>query len=126
MDNLDNLKTVKLAELAFAAQSFVNAAVDLDIVPQFERDTWTQQAAEAKAWAADNNAPTPILDIISKRTGDKREALIKKALKKTQIYTPIAADVSGQRQVYARQISLAANEEDLEQIVFVFTLPELS
>ena len=121
---MTNLKMAKLAELAAAAQSFVNSSVEMEIVPQFEKDTWERQEAEAKAWATDHNAATPMLDVIAKLGGDDREALIRGVLKKSQLYSPLTAAVIGQRRAYAKQINAAQTIDELDAIQFVFTLPE--
>ena len=124
MDILTEIKAAKMAELAAAAQSFVNTVVEMDVVPQFEKDTWERQEAEAKAWAADHNAATPMMDMIAALGGDDREALIRGALKKSQLYAPLTAAVIGQRRAYAKQINAAQTIDELDAIQFVFTPPE--
>ena len=77
-------KTALLSQAATAAQSFINAASDVDNVPEFEVQTWPLQSAEALAWGDNNTAATPMLDTIAAARGIERESLIKKALKKAR------------------------------------------
>ena len=91
-------KTAKLHAAAEAAQRFIDVVAGLDGVPQFERDSWASQAIEAQAWAADHNAPTPILAGIAKARGVPLDILRERALAKSNAYTALTASVAGQRQ----------------------------
>jgi len=73
-------QSAKLTELANAAQAFVDKHAKTDIVPAFEQETWAMQGAEARAWADDDNAPTPILDSIARHRNIDRIMLIRAAL----------------------------------------------
>ena len=64
---LATAKADKLAEANAQAQAFIDAAVGLDKIPDFEVRTWVIQATEAKAWHEDKDAPTPTLDAIGYR-----------------------------------------------------------
>ena len=118
-------QTAKLAELANAAQAFVDEHAKTDIVPAFEQETWAMQGAEARAWAEDDNAPTPILDSIAHHRNIDRIMLIRAALRKTQQYEALAAGVAGQRQALQVQIERAKTLDDLAAIEIAFRLPEM-
>ena len=118
-------QAAKLAELANAAQAFVDKHAKTDIVPAFEQETWAMQGAEARAWADDDNAPTPVLDGIAKHRGIDRITLIRAALRKTQQYEALAAGVAGQRQALQVQIERAKTLDDLAAIEIAFRLPEM-
>ena len=118
-------QAAKLAELANAAQAFVDKHAKTDIVPAFEQETWAMQGAEARAWADDDNAPTPVLDGIAKHRGIDRITLIRAALRKTQQYETLAAGVAGQRQALQVQIERAKTLDDLAAIEIAFRLPEM-
>ena len=47
---------------------------------QAEIDTFPTQEAEAQAWAADNTAPTPLLDAIISESGEAKADLVTKIL----------------------------------------------
>lgn len=123
MDNLTQLKQLKLADLAFAAQAFVNEQAHLDTVPEFERKTWTIQQEEALAWAKDNNAPTPVVDIIAHYRKQHREVLLPKTVKKSKAFIALSAAIAGQRQYIEEQILAASSVEMLESIQFEFVIP---
>ena len=118
-------QAAKLTELANAAQAFVDKHAKTDIVPAFEQETWAMQGAEARAWADDDNAPTPILDSIAHNRNIDRIMLIRAALRKTQQYEALAAGVAGQRQALQVQIERAKTLDDLAAIEIAFRLPEM-
>lgn len=118
-------QSAKLTELATAAQAFVDAHAKTDIIPAFEQETWAMQGAEARAWADNDNAPTPILDSIAHYRNIDRITLIRAALRKTQQYEALAAGVAGQRQALQMQIERAKSQDDLAAIEITFRLPEM-
>lgn len=117
-------QTAKLKELANAAQDFVIANTRTDIVPQFEQDTYALQGLEAKAWALDKNAETPVLDRIADERGVPRDVLKAAALRKTLWYEKVTASVAGQRQALQTRIEQAQTQADLDAILIAFVLPE--
>ena len=118
-------RAAKLTALANAAQAFVDEHAKTDIIPAFEQETWAMQGAEARAWADDDNAPTPILDSIAHHRNIDRIMLIRAALRKTQQYEALAAGVAGQRQALQMQIERAKTLDDLAAIEIAFRLPEM-
>ena len=116
-------KTALLSQAATAAQAFINAASDVDNVPEFELQTWPLQSAEALAWGDNNTAATPMLDTIAAARGIERESLIKKALKKARAYRLLTAHVAGQRQAIEAAINAAANLDALDAVHIAYTLP---
>ena len=112
-------QAAKLTELANTAQA------KTDIIPAFEQETWAMQGAEARAWADDDNAPTPILDSIARHRNIDRITLIRAALRKTQQYEALAAGVAGQRQALQVQIERAKTLDDLAAVEIAFRLPEM-
>lgn len=101
-------RAAKLAEINAAAQAFIDAAAELDKVPDFEVKTWERQAAEAEAWAADPAAATPMLAAIAAARGCDLDGLRQKALTKARAYSAITAAVAGQRQGYVYALEAAA------------------
>lgn len=122
---LANAKADKLSQLANAAQRYIDQAVQADIVPDFELKSWAIQGQEAKAWAADNAAPTPVLDQIAASRGVDAAKLKAAALRKTFAYEKLTAHIAGQRQALQSKIENAKTLAALEQIAIGFTpLPE--
>lgn len=117
-------KSAKLAEINQKAQSYINELAEYDKTPAFERDTWPIQRDEAFAWFADNNAPTPTLDLIALSRGVPVEALRQKAYEKAIAYQQVAAIVSGQRQAYEAKLNAAETLEQVQAIEPVYQLPQ--
>ena len=122
--NLASARGAKLTELNAAAQGFIDAAAKTAEVPEFERQSWPLQAPEAKAWGADKNADTPILNQMAASRGINPDTLKAAALRKTLIYERLVAHVAGQRQALQRRIEQAADVAALEAIEISFTPPE--
>ena len=116
-------KAAKLHAAAEAAQAFIETVAGLDGVPQFERDSWASQAAEAHAWAADKSAATPILAGIAQARGVPLDELRQKALAKSNAYTILTASVAGQRQAYEDQIHAADTPAALDAITITYRPP---
>lgn len=123
-DRLADAKTEKILNLNAAAQAFINTSAEIDKVPDFEVQTWSIQAAEVRAWAADKTAPTPVLDQIAASRGIDADKLKAAALRKTLAYEKLTAHVAGQRQALQAKIEAAKTAEALEKIKIELTLPE--
>lgn len=117
-------KAEKISNLNASAQAFINSAAEIDKIPEFEVQTWTIQAAEAKAYAADNTADTPVLDQIAASRGIDAAKLKAAALRKTLAYEKLTAHIAGQRQALQSKIEAAKTQAALDKIAVVFTLPE--
>lgn len=121
---LAKAQSEKLAELNAAADAFVTAAAQTDKVPGFELQSWTLQAAEVKAWAADKTVATPLLDRIAASRGVDAEKLKAAALRKTLAYEQLTAHVAGQRQALQVRIEQAKDAAAVAALPIAFTLPE--
>ncbi|XZA36051.1 hypothetical protein AABM17_1093 [Neisseria musculi] len=117
-------KSAKLQQLNAAAQDYIDAAAETDKLPAFEVQTWPLQAVEVKVWAADNAAPTPVLDGIAAARGVPVEQLRAAALRKTLAYEALTASIAGQRQALQAKIEAAKTTAALDKIVIAFTAPE--
>ncbi len=116
-------KSAKLAEINQKAQAFINDLAEYDKTPAFERDTWSIQRIEAKAWFADNNVATPTLDLIAQMRGVPLDVLRQKAYEKAITYQQVAAIVVGQRQAYEDRLNAAETLEEIQAIEPVYSLP---
>lgn len=121
---LADAKAAKLHRLNDAAQAFIHDAAGLDNVPDFEFASWSIQAAEAKAWAAEPSAPTPVLDQIAASRGIPAATLKAAALRKTLAYEHLSAHIAGQRQALQSKIDAAETQTALDAIEITFTAPE--
>ena len=116
-------KVAKLHEAAAAAQRFIDAVAGLDTVPQFERDSWATQALEAQAWAADHDAPTPILAGIAQARGVPLDTLRERARAKSNAYSALTASVAGQRQALEDRIRAATDIDALNAVTIRYAPP---
>lgn len=117
-------KAAKIAELNRTAQNFINQATGADKLPEFEVQSWKNQADEARAWAADNALATPILDQIALERGISADELKQKVLEKAKQSDMVVAVVVGQRQALQAKIEAASALDDLSAIEIAFHLPE--
>ena len=123
-EQLSNAKAQKLTEVAQAAQTFIDNAVQ-DAAPRVERDTYPLQAAEAESWALDNNSPTPLLEGIATARNIDLNELRQRTLDKSRAWQALCASVIGQRQAFEDQIKQATDIYHVTNIVPVFHLPTL-
>lgn len=121
---IESAKALKIKQLNAAAQAYIDRVAETDKVPDFEVRTWTIQAAEATAWAADKNALTPVLDQIAASRGIDAAKLKASALRKTLAYEKLTAHIAGQRQALQSKIETAKTQAALDKIVITFNAPE--
>ncbi|AJE07731.1 hypothetical protein [Mannheimia haemolytica] len=117
-------KSAKLAEINQKAQAFINDLAKYNETPQFERDTWLEQAKEAKAWVADPTVQTPTLALIAQMRGIPLDTLRQKAYEKAMAYQTVAAIVAGQRQGYEDRLEQAETLEQIQAIKPMYQLPQ--
>lgn len=112
-----------LRQASDAAQAFIAKVAGIDTVPLFERESWVMQGIEAQAWAANPQAPTPILAGIAAARGVPLDLLRQKALVKAQAYAALTASVAGQRQAYEDAIRAADSLDALDAISILYRPP---
>lgn len=89
--------------------------------PDFERESWPKQEAEAKAYSLDQSSQTPYIDTLAISRGVPRELLLAKILEKVSLYEVAHAHLTGLRQ--AKEDALKAlpadcTIEDIEAITW--------
>jgi hypothetical protein len=62
-----------------------------------EIKSWDKQEAEARAWFADNTAPTPLLDGIVFESGEAKEALVANIIAKADAYAAAFGKALGRK-----------------------------
>ncbi|MDD3452553.1 hypothetical protein [Sulfurimonas sp.] len=73
--------------------------------PESEKNTWSKQEAEARAYIADHTASTPLIDGIATARGVDRVYLIGKIIEKADAYTVAIAQLTGARQAKEDQLN---------------------
>lgn len=107
---IDELAKGKRREIDSAA---ARAVADVrSLYPDFERETWGDQEDEARAWTADNTAPTPTLTGIAEARGVTVEYLAPKVIEKANQYRALATSVAGKRQRLEDDIAAALAAEN--------------
>ncbi|MFP4800526.1 hypothetical protein ABWF04_06480 [Pasteurella multocida] len=109
-------KTKKLKEINDTAQAYVDGIAKTYETPEFERDTWLTQRAEAIAWKQDSNSPTPTLESIAINRGVPLDILREKAYQKSVLFATLSSTIAGQRQKLEDQLMSAQSIEEIEQI----------
>lgn len=117
---LKQAKAQKINELNTLSQTLINTQSGANELPDFEVQSWTLQAIEAKAWQNDKNAPTPVLDNIAKQRNLPADALKTAALRKTLAYESLTAQIVGQRQALQTCIENAKTIDELNAINITF------
>lgn len=117
-------KSNKLTQINSQAQAYINKTAGLNDVPEFEVQTWTIQALEAKEWHEDNSTPTPTLETIAAARGVDVNVLRQKAYKKAIKFEKLSAHVAGVRQRMTDLTEQAKSIDELDKIVIEFALSE--
>lgn len=120
--NLAIAKKAKLCTINKQAQKFIDDVAKIDSTPNFERETWQEQEAEAKAWKKNSQASTPVLELIARTRGVDLNQLREKAYQKALAYRKITALIAGQRQRYEDVLDAAQTEAEVKAIVPIFTM----
>lgn len=123
--NLVLLKKEKLNAINKQAQQFIDEVANIDSTPNFERETWQEQETEAKAWKKNNQASTPVLELIARTRGVDLNQLREKAYQKALAYRQISAVTAGQRQRYEDMLNAAQTESEVKAIVPIFIMGEV-
>ncbi|MFC1051622.1 hypothetical protein ACFGWE_03505 [Pasteurella multocida] len=109
-------KTNKLKEINDSAQAYVDGIAKTYETPEFERDTWLTQRAEAIAWKQNPNSSTPTLESIATNRGVPLDILREKAYQKSVLFATLSSTIAGQRQKLEDQLMAAQSIEEIEQI----------
>lgn len=108
---LEQTKVLRASQINDAAQSEADAVAGH--YPLFERETWRDQEAEALAWQADNQAPTPTLDIIALERDITVAALVPLVLDNAAAFRAMAAQLAGKRQRLRDEIIAAETVDEV-------------
>lgn len=115
------LKIEKLSEINALYQQAI--ATLTPTYPDDERLTFDKQEAEARAWLADNTAPTPFVDALATgRQMDKAE-LVNRIIAKADAFAFASGLLTGQRQRYEDLLDVAETADAVAAIVPQYSLP---
>lgn len=118
--DVDRAKNVKLAEINTTYNIATSALVTT--YPQTELLTFDKQEKEARSWDADNTAATPFLDGIALARGIDKAELVRRVIAKSDAFQTAVATLTGLRQRYEDQLSMATTAEEVAAIIPVYDI----
>lgn len=117
-------------EAKAAKLSEINAAADRAIAtltatyPDREISTFDKQEAEARAYMADPEAPTPLLSALAKARGISMDELVKRVIAKADAFAAASGYIIGQRQALEDQLDTCKTLEEVQSIVVIIYPPK--
>lgn len=117
---LDELKSAKLSEINSEYDSSTSSIVST--YPDMEVLTFDKQEKEARSWYVDNSVSTPFLDGLALARGIDKAELVRRVIAKSNAFQTAVATLTGLRQRYEDQLSMATTAEEVAAIVPVYDI----
>lgn len=118
---LEEAKAAKLAEINTAADCAIAALTAT--YPDREIATFDKQEAEARAYAADPLAPTPLLSALSQARGVPLDELVRRVLVKADAFAVASGSIIGQRQALEDRLDACTTVEEVEALAVTIAMP---
>ncbi|GAB7493487.1 hypothetical protein Bwad001_22110 [Bilophila wadsworthia] len=118
---LEEVKTAKLSEINAAADRAI--ATLTATYPDREISTFDKQEAEARAYAADPTASTPLLSALAKARGLELAELVRRVLIKADAFAVASGSIIGQRQALEDQLDACETLEEVDALDVVIIMP---
>ena len=115
-------KAAKLSEINKAADKIMAALIST--YPDREISTFDKQEAEARAYMADPEAPTPLLSALAKARGISMDELVKRVIAKADAFAAASGYIIGQRQALEDQLDMCKTLEEVQSIVVIIYPPK--
>lgn len=115
-------KAAKLSEINKAADKIMAALIST--YPDREISTFDKQEAEARAYMADPEAPTPLLSALAKARGIDMDELVKRVIAKADAFAAASGYIIGQRQALEDQLDTCKTLEEVQSIVVIIYPPK--
>lgn len=115
-------KAAKLSEINKAADKIMAALIS--IYPDREISTFDKQEAEARAYMADPEAPTPLLSALAKARGISMDELVKRVIAKADAFAAASGYIIGQRQALEDELDTCKTLEEVQSIVVIIYPPK--
>jgi len=106
--------TMKLASINASCESEI-AAISAGY-PASEVLSWPKQEAEARAYTADNQAVTPLLDSLAAARGISKAELASRVIAKADLFAQVSGAIIGKRQVLEDQIDAISDGLTAEEL----------
>lgn len=113
---LDELKAAKLNEINAICEKSI--AVLRAGYPDSEVLSWSKQENEARAFVADANAATPLLDALATARGIGKADLAGRVIAKADTFAALSGALIGKRQGLEDQIAAATTKDVLDGVAW--------
>ena len=118
---LEEVKTAKLSEINAAADRAI--ATLTATYPDREISTFDKQESEARAYAADPTASTPLLSALAQARGISLPDLVERVLAKADAFAVASGSIIGQRQALEDRLDACTTLEDVQGITVNISMP---
>jgi hypothetical protein len=119
---LEEAKAAKLAEINTAANKTIAALTTT--YPDREISTFDKQEAEARAYMADPEAPTPLLSALAKARDIDMDELVKRVIAKADAFAAASGYIIGQRQALEDQLDACRTVKEVQNILVIIYPPK--
>ena len=111
---LEQTKAAKLSEINKAADAAI--ATLTATYPDREISTFDKQESEARAYAVDSTASTPLLSALAQARGVPPEELVRRVLAKADAFAMASGSIIGQRQALEDRLDACTTMEEVQGI----------
>lgn len=118
---LEEAKADKLAEINAECQRMLESLTPT--YPERELTTFDKQEAEARAYAADPTASTPLLSALAQARGVPLDELARRVLVKADAFAVASGSIIGQRQALEDRLDACTTVEDVQGITVSIIMP---
>lgn len=118
---LDEVKAAKLSEINAAADRAI--ATLTATYPDRELATFDKQESEARAYAADATASTPLLSALAQARGIPLDELVRRVLAKADAFAVASGSIIGQRQALEDRLDVCTTVEEVQSIAVNIVMP---
>ena len=111
---LEQTKAAKLSEINKAADAAI--ATLTATYPDREISTFDKQESEARAYAVDSTASTPLLSALAQARGVPPDELVRRVLAKADAFALASGSIIGQRQALEDRLDACTTMEEVQGI----------
>lgn len=118
---LEEVKAAKLSEINAVADRAL--ATLTATYPDREISTFDKQESEARAYAVDPTASTPLLSALAQARGVPLDELVRRVLAKADAFAVASGSIIGQRQALEDRLDACTTLEEVQGITVNISMP---
>lgn len=118
----ETVKAVRLSEINTAADRAISTLTAT--YPDREIATFDKQESEARAYAADPTASTPLLSALAQARGIDMDELVKRVIAKADAFAAASGYIIGQRQALEDQLDACRTVKEVQNILVIIYPPK--